>query len=229
MRNFCIEKVFEFLRNGEGGVSAASGDFEKIANTFERIFQEFIQGEMYKAILFLTIIIMDDFSFAEMVKIDNAAPEFSMPYYDPASGTDGTLSLEDMSGKWTVLFYYPADFTFVCPTELKDMADAKAQFDELGVEVLACSTDTVFTHKAWIDHEKLMENFPYKMLADHNLETADAYNILDPETGIAGRGTFIIDPDGVVRGIEVTSGPLGRNSEELIRKLQALQFMRANP
>jgi len=74
-----------------------------------------------------------------------------------------------------------------------------------------------------------MKGFPYKMLADHNLETADIYNILDEETGIAGRGTFIIDPDGIIRGIEVTSGPLGRNADELLRKIEALQYMRSNP
>ena len=172
---------------------------------------------------------MEEFNLPPIAKIDTAAPAFDMPYYNPVTDTDGNMSLGEMKGKWTVLFYYPADFTFVCPTELKDMADAKEQFDELGVEVLACSTDTIFTHKAWVQHEKLMENFPYKMLADHNLLTADAYNILDEATGIAGRWTFIIDPDGILRGVEVTSGPLGRNSEELIRKIQALEFMRANP
>jgi NADH-dependent peroxiredoxin subunit C len=172
---------------------------------------------------------MQDFDYPEMAKIDTPAPDFSMPYYDPKTDTDGTISLEDMSGKWTVLFYYPADFTFVCPTELKDMADAEDQFKEMWVEVLACSTDTVFSHKAWVGSELLMKNFPYKMLADHNLATADLYNILDEKTGIAGRGTFIIDPNGILRGIEVTSGPLGRNSEELIRKIQALEFMSENP
>ena len=172
---------------------------------------------------------MDEFNLPPIAKIDTPAPGFDMPFYDPKTDSDGNLSLDDMKGKWVVLFYYPADFTFVCPTELKDMADAKDQFDALGVEVLACSTDTVFTHKAWTQHEKLMENFPYKMLADHNLLTADSYNILDEASGIAGRGTFIIDPDGILRGVEVTSGPLGRNSDELVRKIQALEFMRANP
>lgn len=171
----------------------------------------------------------NNFEDFQIAKIDTAAPAFELPYYNPETDDEGVLHLEDMKGKWVVLFYYPADFTFVCPTELKDMADAKDQFEAMNVEVLAASTDTVFSHRAWTKHEKLMEGFPYKMLADHNLGTADAYNILDEKAGIAGRWTFIIDPEGMVRGIEVTSGPLGRNSEELLRKIEALQFMSANP
>lgn len=167
--------------------------------------------------------------YNDIVKIDTKAPHFDLPAYDPIKDEDTKVSLNDLQGKWAVLFYYPADFTFVCPTELKDMADAKAKFDEMGVTVLAASTDTVFSHRAWVKHEGLMKNFPYLMLADHGLNVADAYNILDMESGIAGRGTFIIDPEGIVRGIEVTSGPLGRNSDELIRKIEALQFMRNNP
>ena len=172
---------------------------------------------------------MQDFDFPIMAKIDTDAPTFNLPFYDPKTDSDGTISLEDLKGKWAVLFYYPADFTFVCPTELKDMAEQEAKFKELGVEVLAASTDTVFSHRAWVKHEKLMENFPYKMLADHSTEVSYNYNLLDEESGIAGRGTFIIDPDGVLRGIEITSGALGRNSDELIRKIEALQFMRENP
>lgn len=162
-------------------------------------------------------------------KIDCAAPSFDLPAYDPIKDEDVQISSEDLKGKWSVLFYYPADFTFVCPTELKDMADAKWEFDAMGVEVLAASTDTVFSHRAWVKSEGLMKDFPYKMLADHALDLSARYNILDEESGIAGRGTFIIDPEGVCRGIEVTSGPLGRNSEELIRKIKALQFMAENP
>lgn len=166
----------------------------------------------------------------EQVKIDTLAPDFDLPAYDPLRDDETQVSLsEDMRGKWVVLFYYPADFTFVCPTELKDMAGARDKFVELGVTVLAASTDTVFSHRAWVKHEGLMKDFPYLMLADHNTEIAALYNILDEKSGIAGRGTFIIDPEGVCRGIEVTSGPLGRNSEELIRKIEALQFMAAHP
>lgn len=172
---------------------------------------------------------MENYEFPSMVKIDNEAPSFDLPYYDPKEDNDWKLSLNDMKGKWVVLFYYPADFTFVCPTELKDMAEQEEKFKELGVEVLAVSTDTIFSHRAWVKHEGLMKNFPYKMLADHSTEVADIYNILDEKSGIAGRGTFIIDPDSMIRGIEVTSGPLWRNSDELIRKIEALQFMRENP
>ena len=163
------------------------------------------------------------------VKIDEKAPSFDLPAYDPKKDDQVQVSLESLEGKWVVLFYYPADFTFVCPTELKDMADAKSTFDELGVTVLAASTDTHFSHRAWTKSEKLMENFPYIMLSDHNGDVASMYNILDYNSGIAGRGTFVIDPDGIVRVIEVTSGPLGRNSAELIRKIEALQFMREHP
>ncbi len=172
---------------------------------------------------------MENFEFPSIVKIDNEAPSFDLPAYNPKTDDEERISLSNLKDKWVVLFYYPADFTFVCPTELKDMAEQEAKFKELWVEVLAASTDTVFSHRAWVKHEWLMKNFPYKMLADHTTEVADIYNILDEETGIAWRGTFIIDPDGIVRGIEVTSGPLGRNSAELIRKIEALQFMRNHP
>lgn len=167
--------------------------------------------------------------FYETVKIDTAAPDFKLPAYDPIKDDETTVSLEGMKGKWSILFYYPADFTFVCPTELKDMADMKDKFAAMNVTVLAASTDTVFTHRAWVKHEGLMKDFPYLMLADHTGAVADTYNIYDHTSGIAARGTFVIDPEGIVRVIEVTSGPLGRSSEELIRKIEALQFMSANP
>ena len=165
----------------------------------------------------------------EHAKIDTTAPSFSAGYYDPKTWKDDTISSDDLKGKWYVLFFYPADFTFVCPTEMKDIADREAKFNEMGVEVLSVSTDSVFSHKAWVKDERLMEGFPYKMIADKSLEMSDVYNVLDEESGMAGRGTFIVDPDGVLRGIEITSGAQGRNSDELIRKIEGLQFMRENP
>ena len=172
---------------------------------------------------------MEDLNNFEEVKIDKTLPSWEMPYYDPKTDSDWTISSEDLAGKWYVLFFYPADFTFVCPTEMKDLADQKETFEKMWVEVLTCSTDSVFSHKAWVKEEKLMENFPYKMLADKTLEVSDIYNVLDEESGMAGRWTFIIDPDGVLRGIEVTSGAQWRNSEELIRKIEWLQYMREHP
>lgn len=172
---------------------------------------------------------MENYEFPSMVKIDTEAPSFELPYYDPNTDSDDKISSDDLKWKWVVLFFYPADFTFVCPTELKDMANQKDKFKELKVEILAASTDTIYSHRAWVKHEKLMEGFPYKMLSDHSTEVAYIYNILDEETGIGWRWTFVIDPDWIIRSIEVTSGPLGRNSDELIRKIEALQFMRANP
>lgn len=165
----------------------------------------------------------------KQVKIDETAPDFNLPAYDPLTDDETVVSLGSLRWKWVVLFYYPADFTFVCPTELKDMANERERFEEIWVEVLMASTDTVFSHRAWVKHEKLMQNFPYKMLADHNLMIADIYNLLDEATWMAWRWTFVIDPDWIVRVIEVTSGPLWRNSEELIRKIEALQHMRENP
>ena len=164
----------------------------------------------------------NEFEF-ESVKIDSKAPSFNLPFYDPKKDNDGKISLKDLKWKWSVLFFYPADFTFVCPT------DQKEKFKELKVKVLAVSTDTIFSHRAWTRHELLMKDFPYKMLADHTGEISEKYNILDHETGMAARWTFIIDPDLNIKWIEVTSWPLGRNSDELIRKLEALQFMREHP
>ena len=163
------------------------------------------------------------------VKIDEKAPDFNLPAYDPLTDDETVVSLGSLRWKWTVLFYYPADFTFVCPTELQDMANERDRFEEIWVEVLMASTDTVYSHRAWVKHEKLLQNFPYKMLADHNLMVADLYNLLDENTWMAWRWTFVIDPDWIVRVIEITSWPLGRNSEELIRKIEWLQHMRENP
>lgn len=173
--------------------------------------------------------IENDENLFRQVKIDNLAPEFNLPAYDPLIDDETVVSFWSLMWKWVVLFFYPADFTFVCPTELKDMADSRDLFETLWIEVLMISTDTVYSHRAWVKHERLLQNFPFKMLSDHNLETAFAYNVLDEKTGIAWRGTFVMDPEGIVRVIEVTSGPLWRNSEEIIRKIEALQHMRLNP
>ncbi len=172
---------------------------------------------------------MEDFTPFVLAKIDNEAPSWEMSFYNPVDDSDAKMSSEELTWKWYVLFFYPADFTFVCPTEMKDLAEQKDKFEKMWVEILPVSTDSIFSHKAWVKEEKLMENFPYKMLSDKNLEVSDFYNVLDEESGMAGRWTFIVDPDGILRGIEVTSWAQWRNSLELIRKIEGLQFMRENP
>lgn len=166
--------------------------------------------------------------FYSSVKIDERAHGFDAQAYNPNKDDIVKVSTDDLKGKWTVLFFYPGDFTFVCPTELKDLADAKEKFDDMGVTIFAISTDSAFSHKAWVGSEGLMKNFPYTMISDRNLEISEAYGVLNAD-GTSARGTFIIDPHGMCRGIEITSGPLGRNSDELVRKIEALQFMAANP
>ena len=161
--------------------------------------------------------------------IDRAAPDFDLPAYDPMTDDETSIHLADLIGHWTVLFFYPADFTFVCPTELHDLANVRPELEKLGIKVIVASTDTVFTHRAWVMSEGLLKGFPYVRVADHTGETAYRYRVLDDESGMAGRGTFVIDPEGIVRVIDVTSGPLGRDSGELIRRIEALQYMAAHP
>lgn len=188
----------------------------------------YLKWELLSYLIINYKIMMEEFIY-ENVKIDTKAPDFTLPFYDPEKDTDWKITLSDLKWKWTVLFFYPADFTFVCPTELKDMADRKDKFKEMWVEVLSISTDSIFSHRAWIKQEKLMEWFPYKMLSDHWLNVSEIYNLLDEESAMAWRWTFVIDPNWIVKTIEITSWPLWRNSDELIRKIEALQFMAKNP
>ena len=159
-----------------------------------------------------------------MVKINDAAPTFELQAYD---GKDfKTVKLEDYKGKWVVLFFYPADFTFICPTELGDLADNYAKFKELDTEVMVASTDTHFSHKAWHDSSETVKKITFPMLADPTGTLSRNYGVMIEEEGLALRGTFIIDPDGVLKALEVNDNSIGRSSEELLRKLQAAQFVR---
>lgn len=137
-------------------------------------------------------------------------------------------SLSDYQGKWVVLFFYPADFTFVCPTELEEMADMYEKFQKLDAEVLSISTDTVWVHKAWHDASEAIKKVKFPMLSDKTHELSKYYNVHIPEEGVSLRGTFIIDPDGVLRGVEINDNSIGRNAKELYRKLQAAKFVREN-
>lgn len=155
--------------------------------------------------------------------INSKLPEFSVPAF--ACGEFKTVCDSDLKGKWSVLFFYPADFTFVCPTELVDMADNYAKFQEMGVEVYAVSTDTQYTHKAWHDSSDSIRQVRFPMLSDKNGRLSDAFGVLNRQDFMSYRGTFVIDPDGLVKIAEINDNGIGRNAEELLRKIAAAQFV----
>lgn len=140
-----------------------------------------------------------------------------------------TVTQNDLLGKWSIFFFYPADFTFVCPTELGDMADKYAEFQKMGVEVYSVSTDTHFTHKAWHDTSETIKKINYPMLADPTGHLSRAFGVYIEEAGLAYRGTFLVNPEGMIKLAEVNDNGIGRNAEELLRKVKAAQYIAANP
>ena len=135
----------------------------------------------------------------------------------------------DVKGKWAVFFFYPADFTFVCPTELEDMADQYSELQGMDVEVYAVSTDTHFSHKAWHDSSPAIGKINYYMLGDQNHTISTNFDVLREGQGLSDRATFVVDPDGVIQVMEITCEGVGRNAEELVRKIKAAQYVRNNP
>ena len=135
----------------------------------------------------------------------------------------------DLHGQWSIVFFYPADFTFVCPTELGDLADHHDELKGLGVEVYSVSTDTHFTHKAWHDTSETIGKISYPMIADPTLAISRNFDVLIEEAGMADRGTFVVDPDGKIQLVEVNAGGIGRNAAELVRKVKAAQYVAAHP
>ncbi len=140
-----------------------------------------------------------------------------------------TVSDADLRGKWSVVFFYPADFTFVCPTELGDLADHYAEFQKLGVEIYAVSTDTHFTHKAWHDTSETIRKVQFPMVADPTWTLSRNFDVLIEDAGLADRGTFVIDPEGRIQIVEITAGGIGRDASELLRKIKAAQYVAAHP
>src|SRR5690606_25732769 len=138
------------------------------------------------------------------------------------------VSDADLKGKWSVFVFYPADFTFVCPTELEDLALNYDEFKKLGVEIYSVSTDTHFSHKAWHDSSEAIGKIQYPMIGDPTHEISKNFEILRP-TGLADRGTFIVDPEGVIQAIEITAEGIGRDALELLRKVKAAQYVAAHP
>lgn len=139
------------------------------------------------------------------------------------------VSEKDVLGKWAVFFFYPADFTFVCPTELGDVADHYAEFQKLGVEIYSVSTDTHFVHKAWHDASETIGKIKYTMIGDPSGVVTNNFEVMRPGVGLADRGTFIVDPDGVIQAVEITAEGIGRNAEDLLRKVKAAQYVRNHP
>ena len=139
------------------------------------------------------------------------------------------VSDTDVKGKWAVFFFYPADFTFVCPTELEDLADIYPTLQGLGVEVYSVSTDTHFSHKAWHDTSPAIGKINYYMLGDNSHVITNNFGVMREGVGLADRATFVVDPDGVIQITEITSEGVGRNATELLRKIKAAQYVAAHP
>ena len=158
-----------------------------------------------------------------MSLINKEIAEFSVQAFHNNSFI--TVSKNDIKGKWSVFFFYPADFTFVCPTELEDLENTYAKFKEAGCEIYSVSTDTHFVHKAWHDHSEKIKKITYPMLADPTHALAKDFEVLIEANGLAERGTFIVNPECKIVAYEVNSGNVGRNADELLRKLQACQFV----
>ena len=135
----------------------------------------------------------------------------------------------DVQGKWAIFFFYPADFTFVCPTELGDVADYYDELQKMGVEVYSVSTDTHFTHKAWHDSSETIGKIQYTMIGDPTGAITRNFDNMREDMGLADRGTFIVDPEGIIQAVEVTSEGIGRNAEDLVRKVKAAQYIAAHP
>jgi len=162
-----------------------------------------------------------------MPLINSTIKPFKVQAYH--NGKFVTVSDSDLKGKWSVLVFYPADFTFVCPTELGDLADNYAEFKKLGVEIYGVSTDTHFTHKAWADTSDTIKKVNYPLLADPTATLARAFDVLIEEEGLAYRGTFVINPEGQIKVAEIHDNGIGRDAKELLRKVQAAQHVAANP
>ncbi|TGD71790.1 alkyl hydroperoxide reductase subunit C [Mangrovimicrobium sediminis] len=139
------------------------------------------------------------------------------------------VSDADLKGKWSVFFFYPADFTFVCPTELGDLADHYEEFTKRGVEIYSVSTDTHFTHKAWHDSSETIGKIEYTMIGDPTGDITRNFDVMREGMGLADRGTFIVDPDGIIQAMEITAEGIGRDAENLLNKVKAAQYVASHP
>ena len=162
-----------------------------------------------------------------MALINTTIKPFKSTGYKEGKFVDVTDA--DLKGKWSIFFFYPADFTFVCPTELEDLADNYDTFKKLGVEIYSVSTDTHFSHKAWADTSPAIGKIKYTMLGDPSGVVTNNFEVMREGVGLADRGTFLVDPDGVIQFTEVTAEGIGRNAAELLRKVKAAQYVASHP
>ena len=162
-----------------------------------------------------------------MSLINTPIKPFRAKAYHNGSFVD--VSDATVKGKWVIFFFYPADFTFVCPTELGDLADRYAELQAMGVEVYGVSTDTHFTHKAWHDTSDTIKRVRYPMIGDPPGALTRNFGVMVEETGLAQRGTFLVDPNGLVKVMEIHEDGVGRDAGELLRKVQAAQYVATHP
>lgn len=157
-----------------------------------------------------------------MIQIGQKIPQFEV---DALIGQDveGKVTSEELAGKWTCLYFYPLDFTFVCPTEIKAFSDAVPDFEDRDCIVLGGSCDSVFSHLGWVNAKEELKDLKHPLISDYKKELSTALGILDAEKGVSQRATFLIDPDGIVRFIYVTDLNVGRSPDEVLRVLDALQ------
>lgn len=161
-----------------------------------------------------------------MLKINQKIPDFELEIYH--NDEIKKIKLFDHLGKWLVLLFYPADFTFICPTELEEAAEHYEEFKKSGAEIMSVSTDTVFSHKAWRDTSPAVGKIKYPMAADPTGKLCKEFGTYIEEEGLSLRGSFIIDPDGILKACEIHDNSIGRSAAEILRKLQAAKFVREN-
>lgn len=162
-----------------------------------------------------------------MVKIGEKIPDFEAEAFH--NNETKKIRLSDYAGKWLILVFYPADFTFICPTELKELAENYDAFRDLDAEVVSVSTDTVYVHKAWHDGSKAVNQVKFPMLADPTGIICKAFGTYIEEEGLSLRATFIVDPDGVLKAMEIHDNSIGRSAKEILRKLTASKYVREHP
>lgn len=170
----------------------------------------------------------DNGNYVDHIKVGDTVPEdidFEVFHNEEIK----KMSFKDLRGKWVVFFFYPGDFTFVCPTELAEMQTHYEGLQKEGAEIISVSTDSVFVHKAWHDESPAIKEITYPMAADPTLSLAYTFGVLVEEEGVALRGTFIISPDGVVKSVEINDNSIGRSAKETCRKLRAAKYVSENP